>query len=793
MGATTRGGREIRAMTTQTKHLDLYGCRHDVLGHYLKAIGLLRVLAKCADKEHRDPNAEGWWDADRACFCLSSAKYPTPKSLAAFFANHYRPTPIFAAWNKTPGGSLDLSECLDIREEWNLASGLSAEVVSAKDRKKPENKGKMIASEAFKIYREEAAPWITEVLDSISVPFVKSNTDHPLFLSRGIAGRAHILRTHWDYVKAFQKHRNTYLQAVEKVRNHKGSENQLVQLKSKEQTAFEVIQDLLPFSKDSNSTKGKGTPFFPDAIKAYNIGSGWVTEKYPFNALDYILAVEGAFAMRGSVGRTLASNSKRSAAFPFVFHASEDLVNKDGDTISSASALWFPVWERETTFSELSSFLSDAQARLRGKEARFNAEFMRTLNTQGVDAGFNRWQEFRFKQKVSDVPWITTGTYIETAFREDASRLNRALHPLDESRFLDQFEIKWKGGKADSKSPHPYRYDINSAMEIAANETTPFHCLDLLCSVFTACRQMTISKSLREVLPGKHPHFFQPLPMEEWNDLLRDLNRKPEFRIARAVASMKGRMKQTDGKFSEVLSMLGSILPLKMGNRDTWYFPRSGEESNKQAVWTGTDVCRDLAAVLSRRYIDSMKDDRPALVPANGEVGARLNDIMEFVHGTLDDQLIARWIEALSLIGWRFTGKDPDSENSEIEDRCHYAIPVEYAALRTLIELECDPKKEDKLQKRRSQQPVALLCQRSSTSLPLAVTEALRWISIWGVPNPYATTKEDDARLAGKEIINFSNLVPSTDPSRLAAAVCIPIHWRDRKKLYRAVCLPQAD
>ena len=33
--------------------LYLHGCRHDILGHYLKAIGLLRVLAKCADESHR--------------------------------------------------------------------------------------------------------------------------------------------------------------------------------------------------------------------------------------------------------------------------------------------------------------------------------------------------------------------------------------------------------------------------------------------------------------------------------------------------------------------------------------------------------------------------------------------------------------------------------------------------------------------------------------------------------------------------------------------------------------------
>lgn len=43
------------------KSLYLSGCRHDILGHYRNAIGLLRVLAKYADEPNRDPDSEGWW------------------------------------------------------------------------------------------------------------------------------------------------------------------------------------------------------------------------------------------------------------------------------------------------------------------------------------------------------------------------------------------------------------------------------------------------------------------------------------------------------------------------------------------------------------------------------------------------------------------------------------------------------------------------------------------------------------------------------------------------------------
>ena len=770
-------------------HLELYGCRHDILGHYLKAIGLLRVLALRADEAHRDPGAEGWWDLEKACFCLRSSKYPTKEKLVEFFANAYRPTPVFAAWNKEPGSDADASGKLGVRADWDVANHYSLQVVNADERKKPANRCKLIAVEALEAYREAAASGVTEAVDSIATPFLKSNTEHPLFLSKGIAGRAHLWRTHWEYLGAFQKHRDAYKKAAEKVAAHNGTARQLAALKEKADVAHQPIVDLLPFKYGcASAAKGKGTPFFPDAIKAYNTGSGWVTENYPFNALDYVLAVEGGFAMRGSVGRTLAANSKRFAAFPFVFDSGDNMVDDGNEVKGTARALWFPLWNRPVTFAELSSFISDAQARLPGKDARFSAEFMRALHSQGVDAGFAGWQEFRFKMLISRVPWVTTGSYVESAFREDTTRLNRALHPLDESHFLDQFEIAWKGSKASARSPHPVRTEINDAMETAVRETTPHHCLDLLGTVFRACRQMAISESFRDTLPGKRAHFFRPLPMEDWNLLFAGFD-QAEFRIARAVASMVGHQWQQNGEYSKTLPMHGSILPLNLGPTG-WYLATKGDRSH-QAVWTGTDLCHDLAAVLGRRYMDSLTDDRPALVSA---FGAPLGDVLAFLRGDLDDHLIARWTEALSLIEWRLVHvEEPAPAAGEWESQ---AIPPEYAALRTVLELECERREDGDRKKRRSQQPISLLCQRSASTLPLAVTEALRWIGIWGVPNPYGEKAvAEKKRLSGRDIISLppTALSFSTDTARLSAAVCIPLHERDLFALYRVVSLPQAD
>jgi CRISPR-associated protein Csx17 len=911
--------------------LPLPGCRHDVLGHYLKAIGLLRALAICAAHEHRDPDAEGWWDGEEGCFVLRSSRYPTIETLTEFFETRYRPTPVFSAWNT--GGGLDekkqvvfaidpgpwhaywsanweallkhgfpppadkgtpefpekpfqlkLLQCSlpsnenievavisgkgkgsksKVRIIWSevaceklftqmeakreileraikftdavnkkFKSGNSEFVFDLMDqsaltgltmpgahiiiRTKESGKKAVMALLVKELagdgefvrdlelgreyfdrfqtdgaddrvvleeYRDHCSQSAAEAFDAIFTTRVSARpADNPVFLNRGDAGNAEVFRNFWVFFR-----------------------------EAREAARSNAIGSLSGVAEEGATVpKGKGSPFFPDAIKSYNIGSGWIEEEYPFYPLDYVLAVEGAFALRGSAARTIGASTRRFAAFPFVFDSAENMVDDGNDVRGTASALWLPVWGRPTTFAEISSFIGDAQAKLPGKDARFSAEFVRALYAQGVDAGFSGWQEFRFKMKGSRVPWITTGRYVDAYgagdepskdTRRSATLLNLALAPLDESRFLDQFEIAWAGNKVESRSPHSVRTEVNEAMETAALEPTPDNCLALLESIFRACRRMCISESFREKLRGGRASFFAPLPMDEWEDLLSPLEGQPEFRIARALASIGGSRRRDNGERPAAQPILGSLLPLKLGHSG-WYLGKKGER--QQCVWTGEDLSRDLAIVFRRRYADSLEDEIPVLCGARG---ARLSDVLGFLRGELDDFLIARWTEALSLIGWRFApaaiGDSPNTLdetgigvqlNSESE-----SPDMAYAALRTLLELECEWQGSDRSQwkKRRSQQPFALMCERSSLSLASAVGEALRWISVWGVRNPWgAAARVETPRIAGQYIVRPNNGDVSSGicdqqlADRLAAAVTIPLQWQERWQIYRTITLP---
>ena len=76
-------------------------------------------------------------------------------------------------------------------------------------------------------------------------------------------------------------------------------------------------------------------------------------------------------------------------------------------------------------------------------------------------------------------------------------------------------------------------------------------------------------------------------------------------------------------------------------------------------------------------------------------------------------------------------------------------------------------------------------------------TEALRRLAIVGVPNTYGEdSRRQKATLAGRDVVELESARPQFRcddqlSRRLAAAVLIPLDWRDRWKLFRAITLPQ--
>jgi CRISPR-associated protein Csx17 len=754
-------------MTTTLQPIPLTGCQHDVLGHALKAIGILRAISTCAAPEDRDPDVEGWWNPDGASFMIRSASYPDTVSLVKFFAEKYRPTPIISAWNKSSG--LSNGTLSGVREHYECDAFLDClDLAVASADNLLQDSRLYLAS-----YRDRVPTGVSESLDAITLTHLTNRNDNPLFVNRGQQGRTDIFRLFWGHFKDYRK--------------------------MKRLTA--VFARMCLFAERGTQPglrKGKGAPFFPEVVKSYNQGVSWVVENMPFCPLDYVLAVEGALAMRGAVSKTLNARARSFATYPFAFEGTETMTDDQGTIKGLGMSLWFPIWTRPTNWTELKSFILDSQARLPRKECRFSSDFARAVRSQGVDAGFAAFQEFRFKMKGARVPWAVSGRFVSCSGTSPANLLNELLAPVDAVGFLDQFEFN-RERKLDL---HPHRAPVLEAIEIAATEPDANKVVDVLSSLWTLNARLTRSSSFREkikTIKGS-VKFVPPLRCDDWSVALQDLESDPEIEIARALASIQpSESKQPpEGKYFSVEPFLGSLMPLRRrGNK--WILPEKPDPPSPQAVWTGIDLARDLSSVLARRVLDSAKDIRPAVV---GTWTARLATILQFLRGELNDQRIARLVEALSLIDWRFSAKHINNNNGDDSDEDHVdPIPIAYAAIRSLMEIACDTHRDETGKTEahsgphaKVQRTVALLSRQEPRMAAAATVEALRQLAIVGVQNPYGeASRREKPTLAGRDVVqvNASLVVDPNSAHRLAAAVLIPLDWCNRWKLFRAVTLPQ--
>lgn len=80
-------------MTHHVHALD--GCSTAPLAHYLKALGVLRLVVE----QRADPRARGWWEGERFFLLTELSR----EELEEFFLARYEPTPMLSPWNKGCG------------------------------------------------------------------------------------------------------------------------------------------------------------------------------------------------------------------------------------------------------------------------------------------------------------------------------------------------------------------------------------------------------------------------------------------------------------------------------------------------------------------------------------------------------------------------------------------------------------------------------------------------------------------------------------------------------------------
>lgn len=613
--------------------LTLAGCRPEPLAHYLKALGVLRVLS-----EQKDSQARGKWEADM--FHLETRL--DREEVLTFFSSEYRPTPIIAPWN---GGSgfyyrEGKSQELDPATGKRVKSGSRTqptaatkivEAVAGSTLDRLEDYRKVIAGArrvlAERHYveapkedaKEELMRSLRNQLPDAAIPwldaaFVLSDRVYypPLLGTGGNDGNA-------DFTSNFMQ--------------------RLLEVFSADQGAAwlrsalfnETVQGL------SHSTIGQ---FYPGAAGGANATAGFQAEPL-MNPWDFILMLEGALIFAAAIAKRLGTSGTGLPAFPFTVRpVSVGYGSASGaDEGGSRAEMWMPLWDLPATSHEVMTLFAEGRVQVGNKTAANGVDFARAVAGLGIDRGITAFWRYGFQVR-NGLSYFATPLGRWQVVRQPEVDL------LNDARLSGWLERLRRVAKAPSGVASARRNLERAIMEVS-RYGGPHRMAEVLIALGQA--EAALASSLKFTKEA----FLQPLPplSLEWLKAIDD--KSVEFRLAAAVAS---------------IGLRENLGPISLADprQPAW------TEPTPRVVWGDTDLSGNLYAVLCRRAQDALRKDKKQLAPDRGEtdrepteaspkglaraiVGkltASLDDIRSFILGEVDDERLAALIRGLVALDW---------------------------------------------------------------------------------------------------------------------------------------------
>ncbi len=395
----------------------LEGCAPAPLAHYLKALGILRLVAEQADSD-----ARGWWDGDR--FRLATKL--TKLKLEEFLLCDYRPTPFVSPWNRGAGfffkedpgvsplekstghrfapfrsgieASRSLLEPLtradsnvrEIKDETKVRGMSTAE----KNRIRNSDDYRNRLKEAEKWFKRLKADLIPELrlnwrgahrewMDTAMVLGGDGTPKYPALLGTGGAdGRL-------DFTNNFMKQIGEVFDL--------GSDDGGPRSEARAWVSGSLWSAHVPGNVSGRRVKiGQ---YLPGTAGGANNGNGPKSDSM-VNPVDFILMLEGAIAFTSHASRRFGSSESSRAASPFV-------VNACGAAYASASAAdesprgeqWMPLWSRPSSYVELRRLLAEGRAQVGLKAAREPLDLARAVKRMGTARGITAFQRYGYIQR----------------------------------------------------------------------------------------------------------------------------------------------------------------------------------------------------------------------------------------------------------------------------------------------------------------------------------------------------------------------------------------------------------
>jgi CRISPR-associated protein Csx17 len=621
--------------------LPLTGCAPAPLAHYLKALGILRLVA-----EQADPHAAGCWRRDD--FVLHTAL--DAESLTAFFLKRYRPTPILSPWNGGSGFYFQ-EEKLPQRDPLTgkkIKTGIRNQATEAT---KTLDAIKLSLDDRFSEYRE-AISTTTRILSRRGLTASpKDEAKAELFNE---------LRAYWpdsaigwiDTLAILLPNRDsgTLKPTYTSLLGSGGNEGNGDFSSNFMQRLREALLDETPESvlRSRNwlhlALFGGGSPqlrkaalagqYFPGSAGGVNSTAGFKGTS-SINPWDYILLIEGSLLFASGAARKLGDSADAAASSPFcvktsgIGYSSATLADQFADK-SHTEELWAPLWPQPATFSELKLVFGEGRAHVSSVPATTGVDFARAVVSLGVDRGISSFQRYGFFARNGDLSFATPLEKLDVRSNSGANLLTEI------DSWLRDLRIHGADKKAPASVRRAWRELDSTILKICRDENAQ----NFLLLVGAIGRtERSVSKSFRWATGKDRSPVsarIRPLPQlsPEWFLQLRSTG-SPEARLAAALASIHSG------------ALRAHLEPVEQP-RGFWEWSVT---PGNDVCWTEGGLQTVLLDILTRRL--SAPEKAPSLHHDHAAFYASLDDIEAFIRGELDDDLIADLWWALSALDWR--------------------------------------------------------------------------------------------------------------------------------------------
>jgi CRISPR-associated protein Csx17 len=598
----------------------LNGCAPIPLAHYLKALGILRLVS-----EQVDLTASGSWLNDHLSLHLSA----DAAALMEFFTHSYRPTAVLAPWN---GGSgffpKDNDEALTAIEEGTASRlkpyriGIAAarlELNRLTLKAKPEDRETktLLLQSCRNSFPEDALGWLDAVFvlgqDGVEFP--------PLLGTGGNDGRLEFT--------------NNFMQRITEVMNPATGE-------PKAESARWLRAALFGCAAPALVTRAPVGQFFPGAAGGANASSGFDAPS-AVNPWDFILMIEGALLFAAASVKRLESADGGALVYPFcVRQAGVGYASAAGaDEAEARCEMWMPLWSEPTTLAELRTIFSEGRAQVRGRTARSGVDFAQAAVTLGVDRGIAAFQRYGFQ--------VRNGlAYFATPLERVVVRRNaRADLLADIEQWHDRLRQK-AGPRANAEPPALVARALNQLerriLELCRDDS-PGSLQSLIAAL--GATEQALARSFKWTTGA----YLRPLHglKKRWLDDAND--NSPEFCLAQSVAAMRTWLGKETLWFRQHLEPV-SVWSDKERSSISW-----DDTPGNDVAWHDGDLTDTLNAILSRRLLRTEKSGVRGWPDWSPRL-ARLEDITNFIEGRTNDALLADLIWGLSLVDWESIIRD---------------------------------------------------------------------------------------------------------------------------------------